>query len=64
MAQKTLEHLHRDVEEMKKDIAVIKNILYEEYELSEKAKKDLEEAEKIPLSEYISLEEARKRLKA
>ena len=64
MAQKTIEHLHRDIEEMKKDLAVIKNILYEEYELSEKAKRDLEEAEKTPLSEYVTLEEARKRLKA
>jgi len=64
MAQKTLEHLHKDIEEMKNDLAVIKNILYEEYELSEKAKRDLEEAEKTPLSEYVALEEARKRLKA
>ncbi len=64
MAQKTLEHLHKDIEEMKSDLALIKNILYEEYELSEQGKKDLEEARKTPRSEFIGLEEARKRLKA
>ncbi|HIJ98193.1 TPA: hypothetical protein H1012_01280 [archaeon] len=64
MAQKTLEHLHKDIEDMKNDIAVIKHILTEEYELSEEGKKRLAEAEKTPRSEYITLEEARKRLKA
>ena len=63
MAQKTLEHLHKDIEDVKKDIALIKNILYEEYEISEQTKKDLEEARNAPDSEYTSHEEVKKRLK-
>lgn len=64
MKRKTLECIQKDLNEMKRDLAVIKHILFEEYELSEQAKKDLEEARKAPLSEYVTLEEARKRLKA
>ncbi len=63
MAQKTLEHLQKDVDALKKDMAVIKHIISEEYELSEGGKKLLEEAEKTPLSEYISHEELKRRLK-
>ena len=63
MAQKTLENLNKNVEEMKNDIALIKNILIEEYQISEQARKDLEEARKTPLSDSISHKELKKQLK-
>lgn len=49
-------HMHRDMEELKKDIAVIKHVLTQEGELTEEAEKKLEEARDTADSEYIELE--------
>ena len=50
-----IEHMHQDMEVLKKDIAVIKYILSEEGQLTEEAKKRLAKARKTPVSEYIEL---------
>ena len=57
-----LKHLHEDVEEIKKNLDLIKNILAENYELSESAKEQLSIADKTPISEYVDHEEVKKRL--
>jgi len=61
MAQ-TIEHMHQDLEELKRDIAVIKHILTEEGKLTDYAKKELAKARKTPESEYIKHEDLRKRI--
>ena len=53
MADLQLEHIHEDLETLKKEVAVIVHILSEEGELSEDAKKRLAEARKTSRSEYI-----------
>ncbi len=55
MTEANLQHMHEDIEFMKRDIAVIKHILSEEGELTEEAKKRLAEARATPDSEYIEL---------
>ena len=50
------------IEEIKKNLDLIKNILAENYELSESAKEQLSVADKTPISEYIDYEEVKKRL--
>ena len=45
-----------------KDVTLIKNILIEEYELSDWAKKELREARKVPENELVDLEYVKKRL--
>jgi len=57
-----IKHMHKDIEEIKSGINFIKNILAEDYELSEDAKKQLELADKTPVSEYIDHEEVKKQL--
>tara|TARA_Y100000031_G_C7985372_1_gene276645 strand:+ start:218 stop:421 length:204 start_codon:yes stop_codon:yes gene_type:complete len=49
-----------DLTKLKRDIELIKNILSEDYELSDWAKKELEEARKVPDSELISMNEIEK----
>lgn len=49
-----------DLTQLKKDIALIKNILIEETELTDWAKKQLDVARKTPRSEYINHEEVKK----
>ena len=48
----TLETLHEEMKELKKDVEYIKGILSEDFELSEHAKKALKEARETPESEY------------
>ena len=55
MAELELRHMHEDLEELKRDVSVIKHILSEEGELREEAKRQLKEARKTPNSEYIKL---------
>ena len=62
MSDTTIEHMHDDIEELKRDIAVIKHILTEEGKLTEYAKKTLAEARTTPDSEYTSLKELKKRI--
>lgn len=57
-----MKHLHKDVLEIRKELSVIKNILFENYELSDKAKAELAEARKTPRLKYISHEEVKKRV--
>ena len=48
--------MHEDLEELKRDIALIKHILSEEGELTEQAKKQLKEARQTEDSVYIKLD--------
>ena len=57
-----IKHIHEDIEQIKKNLDFIKNILMEEYELSDSAKNQLEVADRTPISEYIDHEEVKKRL--
>ncbi len=50
-----IEHMHKDIENIKTDIELIKHILSEEGKLTEEAKERLKEARAIPLSEYEEL---------
>ena len=52
----TIESLHDDIMDIKKDMSFIKSVLTEDFELSEHAKAELELARKTPESEYIDLE--------
>lgn len=54
--------MHKDIEEIKKSLDFIRNILAEDYELSESAKKQLEIASKTPISKYIDYEKVKKKL--
>ncbi len=56
----TIEHVHQEVMELKREVSLIKNILAEE-ELSEEAKDKLAKARKTPDSEYIDHEEVKKK---
>lgn len=62
MTQVILEHMHQDLEELKRDMAILKHILSEEGKLNENAKRSLEEARATPDSEYIKHEELKKRI--
>lgn len=55
-------HMHQDLEDIKRELAVIRNILEEEYPLSNEAKQALVKARKTPRTQYISHEEVKKRL--
>ena len=54
--------MHKDLEELKQDVALIKHILSEEGKLSDYAKKSLEDARKTPDSEYIKHKDLKKRI--
>jgi len=56
MIMTTIETVHKDLVDLKKDMDFIKHILAENYELSDGAKKDLKEARETPESEYVDLE--------
>ena len=51
----TIETLHEDILGLKKDIAFIRNVLTEDFELSEQAKKELKKARETPSSKYTNL---------
>lgn len=52
----SMEALEKEVSELKRDVAHIKEMLAEEYELSDEAEEGLNKARKTPLSEYRELE--------
>lgn len=52
----SIETIHCELVEIKKDLDFIKVVLSEEFELSDSAKKALKEARETPESEYINLE--------
>lgn len=60
--QTTLEHMHHDLEELKRDMALVKHVLCEEGKLNSSAKQALEEARATPDEEYISHRELKKRI--
>lgn len=51
----TVETIHKDLVELKKDVEYIKAVLSEDFELSEHAKNALREARKTAESEYVDL---------
>ena len=61
MSQAT-EHMHKDLEELKRDMALIKHILSEEGKLTDYTKKSLEEARKTPESQYIKHNDLRNKI--
>ena len=58
----SLETIHKELHDLKKDIEFLKHIMSEEFELSDWAKKELAEARKVPDSELISHEEVKKHI--
>ena len=60
--QTELKHMHQELEEIKESIDFIKNILAENYDLSDKAKKQLKIAGKTHVSDYIDHKDVKKRL--
>ncbi len=52
----SIESIHVDLIEIKKDLAFIKHALKEDFELSDNAIKELREARATPESEYVDLE--------
>ena len=52
-----MKEIHKDLESLKRDLAFIKHILSENYELSVSAKKQLKRARKTDKSKYIGLNE-------
>ncbi|MEK6907381.1 MAG: hypothetical protein AABW45_02540 [Nanoarchaeota archaeon] len=57
-----LRRLHSDIEDIKRNLVIIKNILKEDYELSGYAKDELKKARKTPISKYINHEDLKKNL--
>ena len=51
----TIDALHQELADIKKDVEFIKHILSEDFELSNEAKQALQEARETPASEYIDL---------
>jgi len=52
----TMENLHQELVELKKDMAYVKSLISEDFELSEHAKNALKEARDTSESEYVDLE--------
>lgn len=57
MANVSIEHIHKEVVSIKRDVELIKNILSEEGKLTPAAKKKLAKARATPMSKYVGLEE-------
>ena len=55
MATIEIKHMHKDLEMVKQDLAVIKHILSQEGELTSRTKKRLDKVRKISISEYQEL---------
>jgi len=52
---KTIASLRKEINDVRKELDYIKNILSENYELSEQAKKFLKEARNTPESKYVEV---------
>lgn len=48
--------IHKELVVLKRDVALIKSMLREDFELSEHAKRELKKARETPESEYVDLE--------
>ena len=51
----SIEKLHKEIMNLRKDVNYIKSLISEDFELSNHAKKKLKEARETPESEYIEL---------
>jgi len=51
----TIETVHQEIMELKKDMDFIKDVLSEKFELNDYAKKALKDARETPESEYVDL---------
>jgi len=51
----TLKMIHKDIEQLKNDVQIIKRAILDEGELTNEAKSRLEKARKTPHSEYVQL---------
>lgn len=58
----TLETIHREIKRVQNDLYLLKHIMEEEYELSEKTQEKLNRARKTPRSQYISHEHIKQKL--
>ena len=56
----TLEHIHKDLVDVKSELKRLSSVIAEDFELSDWAKKELEEARKEPLSSYVDHEKVLK----
>lgn len=55
MTESEIKYMYRDLEELKRDVSIIKHILSQEGELTENTKKRLTKARKTPISKYVKL---------
>ncbi|MBI1936039.1 hypothetical protein HYS31_06375 [Candidatus Woesearchaeota archaeon] len=62
MAQVTLEQINRNLIDLKKDVAELKEYMREDYELTDDVQKEIEEAKNTSRSEFIKLEELKRKL--
>ncbi len=53
----TLKTIHSDIRKLYSDVELIKNLLFEKYELSGWAKEELKKARDTPENEYVSIDE-------
>ena len=58
-----LEHMHEDLETLKREISVIKHVLLQEGRLKPAARKALKEARSTPDEEYVSHQELKNRIR-
>ena len=58
----TLETIHMEMKQMQNDLYLLKHIMAEEYELSERTTQKLNRARKTPRSQYISHEHIKQKL--
>ena len=56
MKSVSLATIHRELQELQKDLSFVKSVIAEDYELSDEAKKELAEARRTPKEKYISEE--------
>jgi hypothetical protein len=51
----SIETVHKEIKELREDVAQIKKLLREDFELSDEAKSSLLKARKTPESKYVDL---------
>lgn len=57
MAAVSNKELLEHIEELREEMAYIRSILAEDFELSEHAKREMKEARKTPTEEYVDLDD-------
>lgn len=62
MSQTDLRHLQEDVVTLRLEVERLKNIVAEEYELSDWAKKELTKARRVPRHKLIDSDVVRRRI--